>query len=183
MFIGQRIKQLREAQKMTLTELSEKSGVQLATLSRMENMKMTGTLESHIAIAQTLGIELTQLYRDLDKKEPKPDLRAARTASDVFSHNEKSSYEILTTNLMQKRMLPILLKIEPGGRTNKEQNIAGSEKFIFVLEGRLEIHVGSETYSLAKGNTLYFDAGMEHYFVNPGDKLLRAVCVLTPVSL
>ena len=55
MFIGQRIKQLREAQKMTLTELSEKSGVQLATLSRMENMKMTGTLESHIAIAQTLG--------------------------------------------------------------------------------------------------------------------------------
>lgn len=183
MIIGQKIRELREARKITLTELSEKSGVQLATLSRIENLKMTGTLDSHIAIAQTLGVELIQLYRGLETREPKPDLKTAKAASEVFSHNEKSSYEILTTNLMKKRMMPILLKIEPGGRTNKEQNMTGSEKFIFVLEGQLRVHVADETYSLSKGNTLYFDAGVEHYFTNEGKKLARAVCVITPVSL
>ena len=183
MIIGQKIRELREARKITLTELSEKSGVQLATLSRIENLKMTGTLDSHIAIAQTLGVELIQLYRGLENREPKPDLKTAKAASEVFSHNEKSSYEILTTNLMKKRMMPILLKIEPGGRTNKEQNMTGSEKFIFVLEGQLRVHVADETYSLSKGNTLYFDAGVEHYFTNEWKKLARAVCVITPVSL
>lgn len=183
MNIGQRIRELREAQKMTLTELSTKSGVQMATLSRMENLKMTGTLDSHAAVAQALGVELTQLYRGLDKEEAKPDFKMAKAKSDVFSHNEKSSYEILTTNLMKKRMLPTLLKIEPGGRTNKEQGLIGSEKFVFVLEGQLDVQVGKETYPLSKNNTLYFDAGVEHYFFNPGDKVMKAVCVLTPVSL
>ena len=44
MFIGTKIKDLRKTQKMTLTELSQKSGVQLATLSRIEHMKMVKRL-------------------------------------------------------------------------------------------------------------------------------------------
>lgn len=183
MLIGKRLRQLREAQKMTLSELADKSGVQIATLSRIEHLKMTGTLESHIAVARALGIELTQLYRGLDQEEPTPDLKNAKVAGEVFSHNTKSSYEILTANLMQKKMMPILLKIDPGGRTNKEQNIIGTEKFIFVLDGRLDVHVGKQSYSLLKNNTLYFDAGIEHYFENPGNKPCKAIGVVTPVSL
>ncbi len=168
---------------MTLSELAEKSGIQIATLSRIEHLKMTGTLESHIAVSKALGIELTRLYRGLGEEEPTPDIKTAKAAGEVFSHNTKSSYEMLTANLMQKKMMPILLKIEPGGRTNKEQNIVGTEKFIFVLEGKLGVHVGKHSYSLLKNNTLYFDAGIEHYFENPGSKPCRAIGVVTPVSL
>ena len=35
--------------------------------------------------------------------------------------------------------MPMLLKIESEGRTNPEQNMAGSEKFVFVLEGKIEV--------------------------------------------
>ena len=43
--IGKIIHKLRKDRKMTLVELAQKSGVALATLSRMENGRMTGTLE------------------------------------------------------------------------------------------------------------------------------------------
>jgi transcriptional regulator with XRE-family HTH domain len=52
MNIGDNIKSQRLKRRLTLTELSLKSGVQLATLSRIENNKMSGTVKSHKSIAQ-----------------------------------------------------------------------------------------------------------------------------------
>ena len=183
MFIGQKVKELRKARKMTLSALAQKSGVQLATLSRIENLKMTGTLESHMKIAKALDIALPQLYQEIIKEEKKVEVQTPRSATDVFVHSEKSSYEIMTPKVLAKKMMPMLLKIAPGGATNAEQNTIGSEKFIFVLEGKIRVEIGEETHSLSKHNTLYFDSSLKHRFVNPGKSLARAVCVVTPVAL
>jgi transcriptional regulator with XRE-family HTH domain len=49
--LGKRIKELRKSKKMTLVEIAKKTGIDQATLSRMENGKMTGTLDSHMRLA------------------------------------------------------------------------------------------------------------------------------------
>ncbi|MBI5415330.1 MAG: helix-turn-helix transcriptional regulator [Candidatus Omnitrophica bacterium] len=183
MYIGKRVQELRKLKTMSLTELAEKSGVQIATLSRIENMKMTGTLESHMNIARALGVDITQLYTSIIREESKAEVTTPQSASDVFVHSEKSSYEILTSNVLGKRMMPVLLKIEPEGRTNPEQNRPGSEKFVFVLEGKIEVHAGEKTYSLAKSSSLYFDASLEHRFINAGKTTAKVICVGTPVAL
>ena len=183
MLIGKKIQELREERKMSLTELCKKSGVQLATLSRIENLKMTGTLESHLNIAKALEVSLPQLYNEIIKEEKKVEVQTSRSLSDVFVHSKKSSYEILTPKVLAKKMMPILLKIEPGGETHQEQNQIGCEKFIFVLEGKVAVEIAGESYALSKNNTLYFDASMEHKFVNSGKSLARVICVSTPVAL
>ena len=65
MHVGEIIKKLRKEKRMTLAELSEKSSVALATLSRIENGKMTGTLDSHMRIANILEVSLPDLYKNL----------------------------------------------------------------------------------------------------------------------
>ena len=183
MYIGKRLKELRAARGMSLSGLAEKSGVQIATLSRIEHLKMTGTLESHMNIAKALDIDITQLYTGIIKEEDKVDLRTSKSATDVFVHSDKASYEILTAKVLSKKMMPILLKIEPNGKTNKELNQAGTEKFIFVLDGKIEVKIGKESYSLSKHNTLYFDAALEHYLINQGRITAKVLCVTTPVAL
>ncbi len=183
MYIGKRLKELRKTQGMSLSDLAEKSGVQIATLSRIEHLKMTGTLESHMNIAKALGIDVTQLYTDIIKEEDKVDQRTSRSTTDVFVHREKSSYEILTSKVLSKKMMPILLKIEADGKTNTEQNQPGTEKFIFVLNGKVEVKIGPESYSMSKNNTLYFDASLEHCFINKGKSTAKMICVVTPVAL
>ena len=84
---------------------------------------------------------------------------------------------------MSKKMMPILLKIEPNGQTNKEQYTQGAEKFIFVLEGMVDIHLGDTTFSLSPKNTLYFDSSREHYFKNKSGQTAKIICVSTPVIL
>jgi transcriptional regulator with XRE-family HTH domain len=65
MYIGKKVQELRKAKGMSLSELASKSGVQIATLSRIEHQKMVGTLESHIHIARALDVDLCGLYRDI----------------------------------------------------------------------------------------------------------------------
>jgi len=183
MLIGNKVKQLRKQKDMSLTELSEKSGVQLATLSRIENQKMTGTLECHMAVAQALGVDLVQLYQDADRETGKVQVKGGKATTDTFTHNEKSAYEILTSNVLSKKMMPVLVKIEPGGATSEEKNAAGSEKFLFVLDGKISVSVGSESFSLSKNNALYFDAGLAHKIRNQGKTTARVISVVTPAEL
>ena len=183
MLIGKKIQEIRKQQKMSLTELSKKSGVQLATLSRIENLKMTGTLESHMEIAKVLNIDIAELYQDVALETNKVDVHNEESSADLFNYSDKSSYEILTTKVLSKKMMPILLRIVPNGKTNIEQGTRSSEKFLFVLEGSVSIKVGDSSYILREGNTLYFDASLPHLFENTGSTTVKIICVATPVSL
>lgn len=184
MLIGTKIKQLRKSRKITLVELSRLSGVQVATLSRIENEKMVGTLDSHMQIARALGIDVTQLYSQSPAPRlEQPQVEAPEPLSDQFKHNEKSGYEILTKKILNKKMMPILVRLDPGGETPIEQGISGSEKFVYVLEGKIETTVGDQKYILEKAHTLYFDASLPHHLRNKGDKPGRVLCVGTPVML
>ncbi len=183
MYIGKKIKELRKVQKMSLSTLAEKSGVQIASLSRMEHLKMIGTLESHMNIAKTLGVEITDLYIDIVKKEEKPEATNPQLPTDVFTYNDESSCDILTTNVLSKKMMPTLLKIEPAGQTTKEKNLGGTEKFVYVLSGKVNVMIGNKPYPLTKNSTLYFNASAEHYFINLGKALTKIICITTPVSL
>lgn len=182
MLIGKRIRELREANKMTLKELSEKSGVQIATLSRIENLKMTGTLESHMNIAGALGVDITQLYKGITAEGQKSG-PVADQSTESFTYNDKASYEILAGKILSKKMMPMVLRIEPGGRTNSERNPTGSEKFVFVLEGSVTARIGEKAYPLSPNQTLYFDSSLPHHFENAGAMAARVIVVVTPVAL
>ncbi len=182
MFIGDKMCALRRKKRMTLSEIAEISGVQLATLSRIENKKMVGTLESHINIAKALEIDVTELYKGIDKDDSPIEV-GGPSATDVFTHSEHSSYEILTKNVLQKKMMPTLIRIDEGGKTQKEQNKNGTEKFIFALEGHIEVTVNDQVFNLHKHNTLYFDASLPHFYRNTGKNTARLLCTMTPVSL
>ena len=183
MQIGKRIKELRETQHLTLTELAQRSGVQIATLSRIENQKMIGTIESHMNISKALGIDLIKLYEGLSPSRLRNTAAGEPQVMETFTYNQKASYEILTSQVLSKKMMPIIMKIEEGGATNSEQNPFGSEKFIFILEGEIEAQAGGKTFSLKANNSLYFDASVPHSFKNTGKGAAKLIVVGTPVNL
>ena len=183
MHIGNKVRELRKSQNMTLLELAKKSGVQIATLSRLEHKKMIGSLESHMAIARALGVDVTRLYSDIIREERRVDVGSSREKIDMFVHSNKASFEILTSNIMSKKMMPILLILQSGGHTGSEQHGLGSEKFVYVLQGRIEVKISEQSYPLSKGQTMYFDGSLQHTLKNPGKGAARALVVTTPVQL
>lgn len=183
MHVGELIHKLRKSKKMTLLELSNESGVALATLSRMENGKMTGTLESHMNICKALEINLPDLYKDLSASKKTIELRPRTARTDVFVHDNKAASEMLASNFMNKKMMPILVKIGKAGRTHGEETKSGVERFIYVLDGKIEANIGDNKYDLVKGDSLYFESSLPHYFRNTGTGETRFISVTTPPAL
>lgn len=180
MHVGTIINKMRTDKRMTLLELSEKSGVALATLSRIENGRMTGTLESHMKIAESLETSLPEMYKDLVSSKKQVEMRARSAATDVFVHDRNATSEILVSKTVARRMLPLLIKISKGGSTHREETKSGVDKFIYVLDGKVEASVGENTYDLVKGDTLYFESSLPHQFKNTGASESRLICVVSP---
>lgn len=181
--LGDRIKSLRVARNLTLIEIAKKTGIDQATLSRIENGKMTGTLDSHMRIAEVLGVRLPELYEQVMEKITETKDRFARQKVETFSHSSGAIAELLTSGVLQKRMMPILLKVKAKGRTENEEYSASTERFIYVLKGSLEAVIGKEKRVLKQGENLYFNAGRPHHFRNPAGSEACCLSVMTPTSL
>lgn len=182
MNLGPQIKKLRTLKKLSLTELSQKSGVQIATLSRIEHGQMTGTLESHFNIAQALDIDIIELYQNITNEAPVL-ISDENEPNAVIQANQRSSYEILAKQLSSKKMLPRLLRIEPNGTTEESTLPSGSETFIFLLDGKITVKLKTQMIELSAGSSLYFNAAQPHSFINNDDKTAKILMVTTPVIL
>jgi transcriptional regulator with XRE-family HTH domain len=180
--LGKRIKSLRKSRKLTLVEVAQKTGIDQATLSRIENGKMTGTLDSHMKLANCLGIHLPELYEDTLNITLEAKDKAIKQKLETFSHSSGAVAELLTSGILQKKMMPVLLKIKSHGNTVNEEYMAGSEKFIYVLKGSIDLHVGNEKKVLNTGESLYFNASLPHHFKNTSKSECHCLSIVTPSS-
>ncbi len=184
--VGARLRALRKAQEVTLVELAKASGVDSATISRIETAQMTGTLECHIKLASALGAKVTELYAGIEEARTKDAVTVQGPAArnEVYVHEAgKSSMALLTTDVLKKQMMPVLISIEPGGSTHKEEAKVGTEKFLYVLEGVVEAHIGSAIHELRRGASLYFDASIPHSLKNTGKHPAKCLSVTNPPIL
>jgi quercetin dioxygenase-like cupin family protein/DNA-binding XRE family transcriptional regulator len=184
--VGARLRALRKTQKVTLVELAASSGVDVATISRIETGQMTGTLESHVKLATALGVKLTDLYSGIEEARVKDavTLQPPSQRRDVYVHEAgKSSITMLTTEILKKKLMPVLISIEPGGSTHQEEARVGTEKFLYVLDGTLEARIGEATHTLKRGSSLYFDASIPHQLKNTSGRAATCLAVVTPPVL
>jgi quercetin dioxygenase-like cupin family protein/DNA-binding XRE family transcriptional regulator len=184
--VGTRLRTIRKSQKITLVELAKSSGVDIATISRIETGKMSGTLECHIRLATALGVKLTDLYAGIEEARvkqaatPTPPTRRR----DVYVHQAgKASMTMLTTDVLRKKLMPVLITIEPGGSTLPEEARVGTEQFLYVLEGEVEARVGGQEHVLRRGAGLYLDASIPHRLHNVGRRAAKCLSITTPPAL
>ncbi len=183
MNVGTVIRKLRKEAGMTLAQLSDTSKVALATLSRIETGKMTGTLESHMQIAKAFGLTLPQFYSEVDKFKSTQNKPEEEPRANLFVHSKGASSTILTSDIFNKKMLPVLIELKPEAKTHKEELKIGTEKFIYVLNGKVEVVIDTNKEVLDKGSTLYFVASQPHYLKNIGKTDAACLCIVTPASL
>jgi transcriptional regulator with XRE-family HTH domain len=180
--LGQRIRTLRKARNLTLVEISEKTGVAQATLSRIETGTMIGTVECHEKVAEALGIGLAELYSGVDKRYEQVAHQQKDTRK-VTHHTKDVHVEVLTQESSKKKITPLLLTLQGGGKTEKETNERGVEKFVWLLDGSIKIKLDQEEIILKSQESLYFDASLPHQITNDGQKPAKVFIAVSPSKI
>jgi transcriptional regulator with XRE-family HTH domain len=181
--LGLRLREIRREKKVTLVELANQTGVAQATLSRMECGLMTGTVNSHQKIAEVLGVSLARLYDGIDNRKEKIGYLKTSEYRKVTGKTDRVKIELLTQEVTKKKITPILITMNPSGKTQEEQLERGVEKFYLVLEGNVKAVIGNTDYALEPYETLYFEAAMPHCLVNTGSKQAKIFCAVSPAKI
>ena len=183
MTLGRKIRELRQLKGWSLAELAKHSGVALSSLSRIETSRMTGTLESHIGIARALGVRVSELYGSLDAPGPMVEIKSAGEGRDKQLTVKGAAVTVLTSASLQKKMLPVLIQLGPRKSTSRERGPAGSERFVYLLQGQMQITAGEERFRLGPGDSAYLQASVPHSYSNVGASTLLAISVCCPPLL
>lgn len=179
MDIGRKIKELRNDKKMTLKELSEKSGLSVGFLSQLERGLTTIAVDSLENIAQILGVQLLYFF-DVPCKTNKKILRSYERQILSIQEGGFISYS-LCPDLGDKSFIPKLIEVLP--HKNEEQVALykhSGEEFIYVLEGILTMYIENDVYELYPGDSVHMDSDIVHNWQNNTNKLVKILAVNSP---
>jgi XRE family transcriptional regulator, regulator of sulfur utilization len=169
--IGARVKALREASRLSLRDLAERSGVSAPMLSQVERGETSPTLTVAARIAAGLDLRLSQLLR-LDEAESVTIVRALhgpRGGNPKRGH----SFEVLTAARPGQRVEVSRHTLAPdsttGAADDPPMHEPGSRETAVVEEGELALVCDGVSYRLGAGDCVTFDADLPHHFENPTD--------------
>jgi transcriptional regulator with XRE-family HTH domain len=182
--IGSLLRSLRSRNGWTLKEMSERCGIPLSTLSKVEHDRLSLTYDKLQQLSQRLNIRMSELLADPESAvEPAVTARRSigRIADAVRVNTPNYDYYYLCSELRRKRMIPVLTKVRAKGMLEFGELVRHSgEEFVYVLSGTVEVHTEFyDTIVLSTGESVYIDSNMGHaYIAAKGceEALLLGVC-------
>jgi transcriptional regulator with XRE-family HTH domain len=166
--LGRILKDVRSRRGWTLKEMSERSGIPVSTLSKVENDRLTLTYDKLLQLSQKLSIRISELFAESEAEEGVTARRSiGRQEEAVRVTTPNYDYYYLCTELRRKRMIPIITVIRAKSLDQFGDLVRHSgEEYIHVLEGAIEVH--TEFYdpvTLQTGEGIYIDSNMGHAYV------------------
>lgn len=179
--LGQRLHELRKRHNWTLKDVSERTGVSVATLSKVERNKMSLTYDKMLQVAEGLKLTLAELVAPAPAPAPPTTRRSiARRKDGLIQRTPNYEYTYLSTDLSNKRMIPILTRIKARNIEEFGPLVRHSgEEFVFVLEGEILVHTDHyKPERIRAGEGIYIDSTMGHAYLSTSgkDALVLGIC-------
>lgn len=175
--LSQRIKQRRLELGLSLDVTAKAAGQTASWLSKVENFRITPSLPALVRVAEALDVSLSRLLEGLDRK---PKMALTRKQDQMLierdSENSNIRYRALVNEPANRQMNPFLLQIPAKGGRSVSRAHEG-EEFLWVIEGKVVLEFGQQSFDLNEGDSLYFDATTPHRVFNPYRKTARIICV------
>jgi transcriptional regulator with XRE-family HTH domain len=172
--LGGLIRLVRQRNSWTLRQMSDQVGIPLSTLAKVEADKLSLTYDKLQQFTSRLGLSMTEFLAQAESGQQDvtaPTVLARRSltssANSVQISTPNYDYEYLCADLREKRMVPIITRIRAKDiKTFGEPVRHQGEEFIYVLEGRIEVHLQYYTpVVLEVGQGVYIDSSMGHAYV------------------
>lgn len=177
---GLAVRKLRLGKGWTLAQLSEKSGVPLSTLSKLELGQVSLSYEKLVRLCRALGVDLEKFVRNEAEHTP---AAAGRRTVVRAGGGERSLFggytaEIAGADLLGKAFTPAIVTIDPAANAGGRLEALPGDVYVLVLEG--EALLTTEIYAplrLGTGDSVYFDGRTPHALAPSGGSAAKVLIV------
>jgi XRE family transcriptional regulator, regulator of sulfur utilization len=177
--LGKTIQRLRKAYNLSLSELSEQSGVAKSIISQIERNETNPTLATIWRLSQALDISIERVLATVDD-EPFIGKSSRGDTPILVSDDGKMRLAIIGWIKTVEWLQWYDVTSEPGGVLDSDPHQRGSVESLSVLEGEFEVEVGGVVQRAKAGESLRYRSDHAHTVRCVGETPGRAtmVCIL-----
>jgi transcriptional regulator with XRE-family HTH domain len=157
--VGGRLKRLRVRRRMTLTGVSEATGISKSTMSRLETGQRRPTLELLLALSQVYRVPLDDLVGAPEAGDPRLQLKPGRVKGRTVIPLTREP-----DGMQAWKIVIPTSKATPDPRTHD------GHEWIYVLSGHMRFVLGDADQVLGPGDVASFDTAVPHWFGSTGDE-------------
>lgn len=168
--VAENMKAYRKANKLSLDKVSELTGVSKTMLGQVERGESIPTITTMWKIANGLKVSFTSLIKESTNEV------TVISKNDLLELTENEGrYKVYPYFPFEnnKQFEIYMVEIEPGGYFEADPHHDGTEEYITVFDGLLELTIVGQTYLLEKDYSIRFKANCKHAYHNPGNELTR----------
>ncbi len=198
--IGDRVAAARGARGLTVSEVARRVGVSASAISQIERGQSRPSVGTLFALARALNVAVDAFFDSDDPPvtsdgatppaapaaESVPIAPPSRKHHPYFVASSERATLDIKGGVRWERLTPTALDgldflelvYAPGAESDPELYRHPGIEMVLLLDGRLDIFVGFERHELHPGDSIAFPSSIPHRYVNPLDKLARAVTVI-----
>ncbi|GAA0502929.1 XRE family transcriptional regulator [Saccharopolyspora thermophila] len=177
--VGERVRELRKARRMTLLSVAQRAGISEGYLSQVERGIANPSIATLRQIAGALGLRVGDLFADQGGGRA----RVLRVADRPGLEFGVLGRKYRLTPRPARNVEVFIGEFDPGGSTGDDPYTHGkSEEFVLVLKGRVELQLDGEAIELAAGDSADYSSATPHRLVETGGAPASVLWVISPPS-
>ncbi|MBF0271380.1 MAG: helix-turn-helix transcriptional regulator [Magnetococcales bacterium] len=166
--VGTRIRSIRRQRNLTQQQLADLAGIPRATLATVEKDAANPSLAVAFKIACALEMTLDQLVdasRRFIRVLPGSQMHRVESGDDGYQ-------AVLLTPPNILHLSQWSFSLRPGAEYLGKPHPPGSEEYLHVQAGEIELDVGGELARLRGGDTACFHGNARHFYRNPSSDVV-----------
>ncbi|HPC05741.1 MAG TPA: NifB/NifX family molybdenum-iron cluster-binding protein [Anaerolineaceae bacterium] len=177
--VGQKLREIRMNQGLSLRALAELSGLNVNTLSLVENGKSSPSVSALQQMAQALKVPISAFFES-EPQEQKVVFTPANLRPNANFGSTR--LENLGKDLAGSRVQPFIVILQPGMGSGDREIVHTGYEFVYCLDGCIRYQVEDEEFYLNPGDSLLFEAHLPHTWENCDDITTRILLVMYPTD-
>lgn len=179
LMVGLKIRSVRNNKCLSLKTLAEKSGLNINTLSLIENGKSSPSVSTLQQLAMALEVPITAFFESAPVVKhvvhTSHDLRPGATFSNAFMQN-------LGKDLKNNAVQPFVVTLQPGAGSGDQMIVHTGHEFVYCLTGKIVYNIENEEFVLSNGDSIVFEAHLPHRWKNIHDLESQIILVIIPAD-
>lgn len=163
--VGPRLRAVRLSKGWTLTDLAERVGMSVSTLSRLEAGKRQANLELLVPIVRQLGVSLDNLVAP-SSPDPRVRRQVIKRNGLVIAPLAPEGSEVRTYKITY-----------PPRTATPELRVHDGYEWLYVLSGRLRLRLGSRDIIITPGESAEFDTSIPHSISATGSEPAQIISI------
>ena len=181
--VGEKLRALRLKKSMGLVQLGKHTGLSPAMLSKLENGKLFPTIPTLLRIAMVFSVGLDYFFTDESKRHVVAIVRKRdriRFPERPGSSDVSYWFESLDFAANERKLNAFLADFQSAGAEKQRLHQHPGVEFLYMIRGKIELVIASDTHTLGAGDAIYFDSSVRHGYRRVGAQDSSAVIVTVP---